>query len=175
MKKSLTFLSLLLVLITSSVCAQTTMKEYKAGHIFNISLPDYMSKTAGLNSAATIQFINVEKDVAGIVIEDTKEDLQLADMKYGSAKDFYDEFIKDFLKDESKRKVSTPISKKVGTTNFIETDVSYYDNDSKIEIYYFVGIVETVNAYYKVLCWGTLETKDTYKADFQKIFYSLKD
>ena len=89
--------------------------------------------------------------------------------------DFYDEFIKDFLKDEPKRKVSTPINKKNGTTNFIETDVSYYDNDSKVEIYYFVGIVETANAYYKILCWGTLETKDTYKADFQKIFYSLKD
>lgn len=79
------------------------------------------------------------------------------------------------MKDEPKRKVSATISKKIGTTNFIETDVSYYDNDSKVEIYYFVGIVETANAYYKVLCWGTLETKDTYKPDFQKIFYSLKD
>ena len=175
MKKIITILTSILLLVSTSLFAQTAMKEYKAGHIFNISLPDYMSKTAGLNSAATIQFINVEKDVAGIVIEDTKEDLQLADVKYASAKDFYDEFIKDFLKDEPKRKVSTPINKKNGTTNFIETDVSYYDNDSKVEIYYFVGIVETTNAYYKILCWGTLETKDTYKADFQKIFYSLKD
>lgn len=81
MKKIIIALTSILLLISSSVIAQTAMKEYKAGHIFNISLPDYMSKTAGLNSDATIQFINVEKDVAGIMIVDTKEDLQLADMK----------------------------------------------------------------------------------------------
>lgn len=175
MKKSLSILTILLVFMTTATLAQTPMKEYKAGHVFSISLPDYMTKTAGLNSAAAIQFINVEKDIAGFVVVDSKEELQLADMAFGSITDFYNDFIKDFVKDEAKRNVSAPVSKKVGNTNFMECDVSYYDNESKLEIYYFVGIVETPTTFYKVLCWGTLESKNTYKADFQKILYSLKD
>jgi hypothetical protein len=38
-----------------------------------------------------------------------------------------------------------------------------------------VGIVETKTAYYKVLSWAAAENKDKFKADFQKILYSLKD
>jgi hypothetical protein len=38
-----------------------------------------------------------------------------------------------------------------------------------------VGVVETKTAYYKVLSWAVAENKDKFKADFQKILYSLKD
>jgi hypothetical protein len=175
MKKTIAIFTTTLVLMTTTTFAQTTLKEYKAGHVFYVSLPDYMSKTTGLNTSATIQFKNTIKDVAGFIIEDNKEELRLAEISYTSLSEFYEDFIKDFVKDEDKRKVSKPQSKKVGETNFMECDVSYYDKDSKIEIYYFVGIVETSSAYYKILCWGTLENKDKFKADFQKILYSLKD
>lgn len=176
MKKLLILFTSSLALATSTLLAQTNTKEYKVGHVFTINLPDYMTKTGGLNSAAAIQFINVEKDVAGIVIEDTKESLQLAEVaNLSDINKFYDAFISDFLKGEEKRTVSAPVNKKIGTTNFTECDVSYYDKDSKIEIYYFVGIAETPTSFYKVLCWGKLENKGTYKADFQKILYSLKD
>jgi hypothetical protein len=96
-------------------------------------------------------------------------------MLYGSTTEFFEDFSKDFLKDEEKRTLSKPISKKIGNTNFIEFEASYYDKESKIEIAYVIGIVETPTAFYKVLCWSALENKDKYKADFQKIIYSLKD
>lgn len=152
MKKTIAIFTTTLVLMTTTTFAQTTLKEYKAGHIFYVSLPDYMSKTTGLNTSATIQFKNTIKVVAGFIIEDNKEELRLAEISYTSLSEFYEDFIKDFVKDEDKRKVSKPQSKKVGKTNFMECDVSYYDKDSKIEIYYFVGIVETSSAYYKILC-----------------------
>jgi hypothetical protein len=175
MKKTIAIFTTTLVLMTTTTFAQTTFKEYKAGHIFYVSLPDYMSKTTGLNNASTIQFKSTLKDVYGFIIEDNKEELQLLEIKYANLNDFYEDFIKDFVKDEKKRKVSKPESKKVGDINFMECDVSYYDTESKVEIYYFVGLVETPTYYYKVLCWGTLENKDKFKADFQKILYSLKD
>lgn len=175
MKKSKNYFAIAMILIGNTLFAQTAFKDYKAGHIFNVSLPEYMTKTTGLNSAATIQFKNTIKDVAGIIIEDDKEQLRLAELNYTSINEFYEEFIKDFLNDEEKRTVSKPQSKKVGETNFLECDVSYYEKESKIDIYYFVGIVETPTTYYKLLCWGTLESKDKFKADFQKILYSIKD
>ncbi len=166
---------LVTILINTMCFSQTAFKEEKAGHIFYVSLPDYMSKTVGLNTSAMIQFKNTIKDIAGFIIEDNKEELRLAEMNYSSINEFHEDFIKDFLIDEDKRKVSKPQIKKVGETNFMECDVSYYDKDADVEIYYFVGIVETQSAYYKLLCWGALENKEKFKTDFQKILYSLKD
>ena len=158
-----------------SLSAQTATKEHKAGHQFYVSLPEYMSKTTGLNSAAAIQFRNSVKDIAGFIIFDTKEELQIAEMTFSSINEFYENFIVDFLTSEKKRKVSEIESKSIGETNFVEVDASYYDKDLKTEIYYFVGIAETKNSFYKVLCFSSLASKDKFKADFQQILYSIKD
>ncbi|MCC8408387.1 hypothetical protein LJ707_05560 [Mucilaginibacter sp. UR6-1] len=173
--KKLVLLVVTFLSFISIVSAQTTLKQYKAGHTFSISLPDYMSKTIGLNSDATIQYKSKIKDVYGFVIVDSKEDLALAEMNFSSLKEFYENFIAKFLKDEEKRVVSAPVYKKVGDINFVETDVTYYDKEAEAEIYYLAGVVETKAAFYKVMSWATKENKDTFKADFQKILYSLKD
>lgn len=175
MNNKVSTLFAILLFLSTFTFAQTAMKEFKAGHIFTISLPDYMSKTTGINSSSTIQFKNAIKDVYGFVIEDSKEELHMLEMNYSSLTEFYDDFIKDFLKDEEKRNLSKPVYKKIGTTNFVENDISYFDKDANTEIYYFVGLVETSTTYYKVLCWVTLENKEKFKSDFEKILYSIKD
>lgn len=175
MKKKLTTLLIAVALITTNNYGQTTLKEYKAGHEFYVSLPDYMSKTTGLNSAATIQFKNTVKDISGFIIEDNKEELAMVQLNYSSLNEFFEEFIKDFAKDEENRKVSKPQTQKKGETNFIECDVTYYDKESKLDIYFFIGIAETKSTYYKVLCYGTSESKDKFKKDFESILLSLRD
>jgi hypothetical protein len=175
MKRTIAILTTALVLVTTTTFAQTTMKEYKAGHVFNVSLPDYMTKTTGLNDDATIQFNNTIKDIAGFIIYDTKDELELVQMKFSSVNEFYDVFVKDFLKGQKKRTISQPIYQTVGDNKYVECEASYYSKESKIDIYYYVGIVETKNAYYKLLCFGGMDSKEKYKADFQKILYSIKD
>jgi len=175
MKRTIAILTTTLILITSTTFAQTTMKEYKAGHVFYVSLPDYMSKTTGLNDAAVIQYKNTVKDIAGFIIEDNKEEMELANLKYSSINEFYDNFIKDFLIKEKKRNISQPVYQTIGDNKFVECDATCYSKDSKMDIYYFIGIVETKDAFYKVFCYGGFESKDKYKADFQKLLYSLKD
>jgi hypothetical protein len=133
-----------------------------------------MNRTTDLNDDACFQFQSEVKDVYGYVIEDNKEELKIAQLNFSSVKEFYDQFIKSFVEGEEKVKQSTPIERK-GAINFIEADVSFYSKEAKTEIYYFIGIVETKTAYYKVLCYCSLENKDKFKADFQKILYSLKD
>ena len=175
MKKTLSLTLCILVCMMAKTFAQAPLIDYKAGHTFTISLPEYMTKTAGLNSAAAIQYKSTVKDVYGFVIFDTKEELSLAEMKYTSTNEYYEDFIKDFLKDEDKRKVSKPVAQKKGDINFIECDVTYYDKDAKTDIYYLVGIVETKNSFYKVLSWAAAENKNKFKADFQSIVYSTRD
>ena len=173
MKK--TIIALVSLFAVNFSFSQTVMKPHTIGHPIYISLPDYMTRTIGLNDDASIQFKNEVKDVAGFVIEDNKEELKLAEMTYSSINEFYDEFIKEFVKGEEKLQQSKPVSKKSGDISFIEADVSYFDKDAETEIYYLIGIVETKTAYYKVLSYCSLENKAKFKADFQKILYSLKD
>lgn len=175
MKRKITRIATTLVLMTSMAFAQTSLKEYKAGHTFTVSLPDYMSKTIGLNSASAIQYKSVVKDVYGFIIIDTKEELSLAEMSYASINEFFESFIADFLKDQENRKVSEPKYLKKGNTDFVECDITYFDKDANIEIYYLVGIVETKLSFYKVLSWSASDSKEKFKADFQKILYSVKD
>lgn len=169
---------LILLFITLSavtVSGAQTLKEYKAGHVFTIGIPDYMTRTVGLNDVASIQYKSDEKDVAGFVIYDTKEELQLAALSFSSVREFYDGFIGDFLADQENRKISDPVSQTKGETHFIECDATYYDKELKTEIYYHVGVVETKKSFYKVLGWSSADKKDECKKDFQKILYSLKD
>jgi hypothetical protein len=35
---------------------QTTFNQYKAGNVFDIAVPDYMTRTIGLNDVATVQY-----------------------------------------------------------------------------------------------------------------------
>lgn len=175
MKRTFAIFTTSLVLMTATAFSQTELKQYRAGHSFDVSLPEYMSRTIGMNSVSAIEYKSTVKDIYGFIIFDTKEDLALSDMKFSSINEFYEDFIKDFVKDEKKRKVSKPQTQKNGEINYIECDVTYYDQDAETEIYYLVGIVETKTSYYKVLSWVTLENKDKFKADLQKIIYSLKD
>jgi hypothetical protein len=165
----------ILLFIFTFFVAQAQVKTVKAGQCFDITLPVWMSKTAGLNSAAAIQYKNVVKDVYGFVIYDTKEELTFVDMHYTSVSEFYEDFIGDFLKEEEKREVSKVNYTNKGDNHYAEADVSYFDKDANTEIYYLVGIVETKSCYYKVLSWCTKANKEKYKADLQKIIYSIKD
>ncbi len=164
-----------LAFICSTAISQTILKPFRAGHEFNISVPDYMIRTVGLNDAAIFQFKNDVKEVYGFVIEDNKEELKIAELTYGSISEFYDDFIKDFVIDQPKRKVSKPILTTKGEINFLEADLQFYDSEAETTIYYLIGIVETKNAYYKVLSWCSEANKSKFKSDFEKIIYSLND
>lgn len=162
------------LLVSNLASSQTKFNEQKAGNIFDIAIPDYMSRTVGLNDVATIQYKNSMKDIYTIVIEDSKAELAIAAIFYSSLQEFQEEFDKDFIKEEEKRTSNIPLFTTKNDINFVEYDVSYYDKELKIEVYYLVGIVETKSHFYKVLSWTNLANKEKYKADFQKTLYSLK-
>ena len=169
------FLITFLVLANFLTYGQNKTKDLKIGNVFTISLPDYMTRTVGINSVATLQYKSALKDVYGLVIEDVKEELILAELNYTSINDFYTDFINDYLKGEKKRTLGEVSYKSIGEINFAESDISYYDKEVKGEIYYLVGIIETKTSFYKVLSWCSIEYKEQFKQDFQKILYSFKN
>ena len=172
MKTDLTIFLLLIFCKTST--AQTLMDKYKVED-FTVSLPFYMSKTGGLNNDAAIQFRNMIRDVSGYLIKEEKTVKSFDEPANKDIDQVYNQFIKDFLIDKKERKVTTSKASTNGTAKFVSTDLTYLDDETMIYYYYFVGIVETKNGFYKVICESSLDTKSLFKSDFQKIFYSVKD
>ncbi|MES2573509.1 MAG: hypothetical protein V4572_01075 [Bacteroidota bacterium] len=150
--------------------------EYKAGNTFHVSLPHYMSKSAGMSDYSTIEYKSeTDKELHGFIFCDTKEDLKLSKQNYTSIEHFYTKFIKDFPDNEVKKETSKPKSQKKGKINFIEADIISYNKEENMTYYYLVGIVESEKAYYTVISWVPAKDKDKYKSDFQKILYSVTE
>ncbi len=175
MKHKILFFAILI--ISALGFSQEKFKNISAGHSFQISIPPYMNKTIGLNSDSSVEFIDKVKDIAGIVIVDTKEDLRLAEMNFSSIDDFYDHFAKDFLKDEKERYISQPKNDTEGNTKYIYFDASYLntDDDESMTIYYFISLIETEKAFYKLLCFGDKAMIEKYKNDFKSVMYTITD
>lgn len=155
--------------------AQSTMTKHKAGHSFEIQLPEYLNKTGGLNNSAAIQFKNTVKDVYGYVIFDTKEELSLIEMKFSGVEEFYETFIQEFLKDEEGRTISQVKSGKNGNLQFKECEVTYKDKEAGVPITFYAGIVETPKSYYKVICWSEASKIEKFRSDFHNVILSIRD
>jgi hypothetical protein len=175
MIKNFLFAATFVQIIIASAFAQTTFNTLKTGHTVSFSVPDYMSRTTGINDASFLQFKSIPKDVYTFMIEDSKEELSIAEMKFTSVMDFYEFFIKDFLISEKKRKVNTPVSFTKDDVNYVQTELTYYDKDSKFDIYYNITIAETVGYFYQILSYTSEENSINVKADLTALGSSLKE
>jgi hypothetical protein len=162
-----------LLLFSQWTAAQTKFSEKVGGHIFRMNIPDYMVKTFDLNDAASLQYQNTQKEAYVIVIEDSKEQLEKLGMKYTDAKDFLGFFAKDFHADKEERTLGEVTEFDVLPNKFAQTELIWKHDD--IKFFMIITTVESPTYFYKVLCWTTLEYKDTLKKDFLAIAKSLKD
>lgn len=165
---------MLLIAFCKTNSAQTLMDKYDVDG-FTVSLPFYMSKTGGLNSDAAIQFRNMVKDVSGYIIKEEKGVKAMDDSTNPDINQVYDQFLKNFLPDKKERKIASPSQSTNGSVKFMNVDFTYLDDETMIYYYYFIGIVETKNCFYKVICSSSLDDKKLFKSDFQKIFLGIKD
>lgn len=164
-----------LIGISNFLLAQAPVRTEKVGHVFSITVPDYMTRTIGINDASSVQFKNEVKEVYTFVIEDSKADLELVDMKFSSAMEFYEDFIKDFLKSAKDRVVGSPKTFEQDGVSFVQSEITYYDKDVKGKIYYHITIAETKGYYYKILSYTSESNKVKLKDDLAKLGTTIRD
>lgn len=175
MKANVTLSLFLMLVFSQTSFSQQKSREIKVGHLFHITIPEYMERTVGLNSAASIQFVSSPNDVAGFVIEDSKEELKLADTSFATLKDFYFFFEKDFLSGLKARTISPVNEFRKNGKNYLEFDASYFDDELKSEVSYYVCLIEEDTYYYKLICWSAKENKEKFRPDFQRIALSIHE
>ncbi|CCG52608.1 Hypothetical protein precursor [Flavobacterium indicum GPTSA100-9 = DSM 17447] len=168
---------LTVLLLAQFVIGQTKMVEYQTGHVVKLSVPDYMTRTSGLNDDACLEFQNPVKEVYTIVIEDSKENLKLSEINYEGIDEFYDVVFKDLGVGEnySNRKLGTPKKKTIGNYTILYNECSLRDKELELNLYYVMGLVETPTSFYQVMSWTLLENKEKFKKDFENIIFTLKE
>jgi len=147
--------------------------EQKVGHIYYISVPDYMTKAFDINDAASCQYQNVEKEAYAIVIDDSKEDLSSLDMTFSGPRHFFDDFIKDYQAEAEQRQVSTPKEFQQNGIKFLQAEMSYVFEGTGI--FMIITIAETKTHFYKILTWTLSDNKQTLQSDLSRIAVTLRE
>jgi hypothetical protein len=168
----------LIILLAFFTCinlyAQAPMSEKKAGHVYYISIPDYMLKTYDLNDVATLQYKNAAKEAYTIVIEDSKEQLEALGIKYADAEDFLKGFVEEYNIDAKKRKLSSVKNYEANGNKCAQVELTWQDENNN-DLYMLITIVETKTHYYKIMSWTLGKFKNNFKNDYVAIAKSLRD
>jgi hypothetical protein len=172
-------LILLAYLSGISLCfAQTKFSEKKAGHIFYVSVPDYMVKTLSLHDIANTQYMNANKSVYLFVLVDSKEDLELTGLKYESPKALHDASIMQLKAPENSPVETEGISFEANGKKYFQSELKLslpQADGTKKNISYLITYIESKTHFYQILSWSLTPDFKTFLPDFKKIALSLKN
>lgn len=171
-------MTLLLNITMVRAYSQTKFTEQKAGHVYHVAVPDYMTKTVTLNDVATMQYINSAKNAYLVIIDDSKENLEMKGIKFVSLKDFHDDNIKHLKAEENDPVESDAVEFEANGNKFYQTElnVNFKEKDNlEVKITYLITYVETKEHYYQILCWSLTPEYKNLLADFKKIAASIRD
>ncbi|RYU92804.1 hypothetical protein [Emticicia agri] len=172
------FIIFLTLVTVTSAYSQTKFTEQKAGHVYHVSIPDYMTKSVTLNDVATMQYINSAKNAYLVIIDDSKEELEMKGIKFASLKEFHDDNIKHLKGEENDPVESKGVEFEANGNKFYQSELSVNfkeKDDLEVKITYLITYVETKGYYYQILCWSLTPEYKNLLADFKKIAASIRD
>ena len=162
----------LTILCNSQLVAQTdSFQEKKIGHVYHVSIPDYMTKSYKLNDAASLQYLNAARETYVIVIEDSKDQLHEAGIPFRSPDEFYDHFEQSFT--DNSCKISSKQSLDINGYPAVQVEITKPFNG--YSVHYLVTVIESDSHFYKMLAWTIEDHKDKYLADFKQIASSFRE
>jgi hypothetical protein len=172
MKKNLySFLiALCFFYLTPQLSAQFTKKSF--GHVISMEIPDYMTRTIELNSSAIVQYQNTKKETYLVLIEDSKEEMELAGIK-SNLNDFFNEFISDYTAEFENYKSESVTEFTLGNLSCKQGNFTF--KSGEVDIYMIATIIESRQYFYKMLTWTLAKNKNIYKKDFDKIIKSFEE
>jgi len=164
--------ALLVVIAANQLIAQEKgFTNKKIGNIIYVDVPDYMTKTFGLNDVAKVQYANAEKEAYTIIIEEDKEDIKSAGGGFANPQEYFQFFMGSFGIDSIKIISEEPA--KSGKFQAYQGQVD--GRVQEMNLFYLITIIESPTHFYNVISWTLFENKDKLINDFKKIASSLKE
>lgn len=169
------FYKIAMALIFSSIqmVSAQSFTPQTGGVCYTLDIPDYMAKTFELNDAASLQYMNTQKEAYVIVIDDDKDQLEELGIKFSDIQEFFNNFTADYMVGVDERKLSELITFTSNGNTHAQAELSWKSDD--MHFFMLITSIETERHYYKMLCWTVAESKDQLLADFKRISSSLQE
>lgn len=146
--------------------------EKKVGHVFSVSVPDYLQETRGLNDAASFQYQNEVKQAYTMVIDDAKSGLQSLGISFASPEEYYHSIESFYLAEGDD---VTQALQNMSVNGQKAVQISFVRHFDQVDLAYLITIVETPNYFYQIVSWTSVENSNALMPDFKKIAQSLKE
>jgi hypothetical protein len=172
MKQVRVLSALLLVALIWGCSSESEFREVYVNDLYWIDLPSYLDSTAEFNSDASLQYVNKEKAVYIMVIDQPKAEYEAADMQV-SLDDYYGLVALQFSEGKEHSSADEPNTINVNGMRSLQTEATGKENTH--DIYYKLAVVESESHFYQILVWTLLKQKEKYSNDLQKMIDSFHE
>jgi len=164
-------------------CQQSGNKTQKVeiNSKYSLDLPDFLSKTSGLNENASLQYQNLLKEFYIIVIDESSEEFYDAIKENQEYLDYYtedflgySEFVYDLIV-ESLYSYESTEWKDLKINNLNARQIGISGKISGLDVYYHYTIIEGAKDYYQVLIWTLKDKLEEHKPYMDEIANSFKE
>ena len=130
---------------------------------------EWQNVTKGdLNEIANLEIANYDENKYFMAIMESKEDF---DLSYNEYKDYMIEDIENRYKIQIDEKKNV----KIGDYDCVYVEFKSSDENSSVNFYMQIYIVETKNYYGRLFAWTTYSQRDMYKDEFSHMVSSFKE
>jgi len=170
-KKFVFSMSLLVFLVSCHRDAVFT--EVKINNRYTILMPDYLHPCADLHKDASLQYLNTEKDIYAIVIEEKKKTMANFDMNYNVDLYFNNIASQGFIETIKNGMISIPGRETINGNKALVADIS--GKVDQTEVFYKLAVLETPYTFYQILVWTRADNKEKYEKDMIKLIESFTE
>jgi len=172
---------LLTILFITSCQSGDTEKIVTIESKYSISIPSFLVKASTeLNEDASLQYLHTWKEFYVIVIDESKSEMQKALIdnnltnEYSNDIEGYSDLLLDGFEDGlSIYNKSDIVDTKIN--NMPAKLLSISGRIEGVDVYYSLAFIEGKERYYQIMAWTLLNKESKYKAQMNKIMYSLKE
>lgn len=156
-------------------------KESALG-LYEISVPDYMKSTTGLNADASMQFQNIFKETYLAIIEepkqdfiDTFEELGEYDSSKSPAMNYQEIQMSYFTEGMSVNKLTDPKNMKLNGLDAEQVELSGRVPGIDFDIFYLMTFAEGEDTLYMIMEWTLKSREDDYKETFEYMATTFRE
>lgn len=171
----LIFLSFLLPFVLFSACrswAEVEYKNHEISDLFNIELPSYLSETTDLNNEAEAQYQNALKNLCLIIRKNDWQELRRRRPEF-VLEDYYDVSIEQLKVNLERIDAPAPDSISLNGLSAFKGSLSGTFKGDRIQ--FDICTIAGKRYLYQLLIWSTIEDRDQYHSDIEKIIYSFEE
>ena len=133
---------------------------------FSISIPDYLSKTASIDSSALIQYKNEKEQLFLLVYE-------ISDTSNTSLQDFFKKISDDFISKLENGSLLKYYPEKINGLDALIGNIRGSVNET--EVCYKIAAINSGKVFYEIIIGISSTMKSSYDEDMDKIIRGLKE